>query len=87
MSLKAGIHLGNITLLAADKNEMRLDRDTRVSGHDQVEKVLMQQGGGSPAQSKQHEETFYLDVGIIPFYIALVQIYQIIYDRSNQRGY
>ena len=45
MSLKAGIHLGNITLLAADKNEMRLDRDTRVSGHDQVEKILMQQGG------------------------------------------
>ena len=45
MSLKAGIHLGKITLFSADKHEMRLDYDTRVSGHDQVEKVVMQQGG------------------------------------------
>lgn len=40
MSLKAGIHLGNITLLAADKHEMDLDCHTVVSDREQIEKVI-----------------------------------------------
>jgi len=86
MSPKAGIHLGNITLLASDKHEMDLDCHTVVSDREQIEKVIGRVKGAISCSEQKALGNFLYGVGIIPFFVALVQIFETIYDRLNQKG-